>query len=420
VHATDAANVLGPYFEDQKPAPNIVLIISESLSSSFSGSAMGLPGSITPFTDHLAKNGLSWSRFFSNAERSYGVLPNILASLPAGIGERGFINMDRTYPTVKNYPTHYGLIQLLKNNGYETNYFYGGWGQYDHIEQYLKENGIDNFIDWTDFDTEKYALVKGSWGYNDKDLFSQSIDFLASSKNDTPFLAVYQTLSLHTPFNLAEEEYYTDSLINHKLGGLDLLRDDLQDIPDEVLSCILFADDALHELLDAYSERDDYENTIFIITGDHSIDLNLVPHNFENFHVPLVIYSPLLDSTSEFKGACSHIDLLPSLASLLEQNFGLNIPKKNHWIGEGLDTSSTPQFQRMIPLNLRSLEMPNFVYNDCMLYAGEAMRLDSNLLLAQEPDATKIERLVRLYKDYLLLNLYVCSEDKIWKNEITP
>lgn len=118
-------NVLGRFFKVKDEKPNIVIVISESLSASFSGSNLSLKKSLTPFTDSLGAKGLSWNNFFSNAERSYGVLPNLLASLPSGTAVKGFINMPQDKHSDLRFPKHNSLIKILNNNNYNTSYFYG-------------------------------------------------------------------------------------------------------------------------------------------------------------------------------------------------------------------------------------------------------------------------------------------------------
>lgn len=413
LHDEETENVLGPFFISSESRPNIVLVVSESLSSSFSGEALGLKQSLTPFTDSLAQEGLHWSRFFSNEDRSFAAMPNILASLPSGIGARGFINMKAKANSVKNYPKHDNLIQILNKSGYQTNYFYGGWGQFDNTETYLKEMGIDFFLSDENFDSEKYTKVDNGWGYNDKDLFRQSLDILEQQSDSDPFLNIYQTISVHSPFDLSEPEYYDRSYLNSKLKELDLEAEDVQNIRDEILSSIFFADDALKLLIEKMSSLPDFENTIFIITGDHSLNLNLTDHSFENFHIPLIIWSPLLKKQATFRGACSHLDILPSLLALLEGNFSMEGSQQKHWIGQGLDTSMKNRFNRMIPLKLSSLEVPSFVHGNLVLFSGKAMLLDSSLSLTSAYNSQDIELINSLYESYRSVNSYVCSHDLI-------
>jgi phosphoglycerol transferase MdoB-like AlkP superfamily enzyme len=198
---------------------------------------------------------------------------------------------------------------------------------------------------------------------------------------------------------------------------LGISKEDVASIPNDILSSIFFSDDALSTFFKEYSKRDDFKNTIFIITGDHAIDLNLTDNALENFHVPLIIYSPLLIKASNFRGACSHIDILPSLAVLLKQNYGLDVASKIHWIGKGLDTSSSKVFDRIIPLKLTSIEMPNFIYNNNVLLNNKVMKLNAHLLLTEELSINNKNKINELYENYKLINNYVCSQDRIWYKE---
>ncbi len=413
LHTTPNQNVLGSFFKKDSVAPNVVIVISESMSASFfpehSGDEMK---ALMPFTDSLAREGLYWSNFFSNAERSYGAMPNILSSLPYGDEDRGFMNMKHEYSSLRNYPAHKSLISMLHENGYVSSYFYGGWGGFDNVNTYLKECGIDNFYSDASFDKEVYDNQAESWGYNDKDLFNQSFSLLDSLDSDRPFLNIYQTISLHTPYNLAEENYFEDSFLKKRLESLNIPVRNPKGLRDEVLSTIFFADDALRDFFKRFQLRDGFRNTIFIITGDHGMDLSLGEHVFENFKVPLIIYSPLLTESSEFKGACSHIDILPSLVALLGENFLLQFPPEKHWIGLGLDTSKEFNLQRVVPMKMGSNDLPNMIVNDTLIYANSLWTMNERLELTPAVDSDSC-RARLLYENYMLVNDHVCEMDRI-------
>lgn len=416
IHDEPYENVLGPFFRSSDTPPNVVIVISESLSATFSGAHTAFDHGLTPFTDSLAQNGLHWSMFFSNAMRSNGVLPNILASLPFGVGPRGFINMDFSYPNMRSYPKHSGLIGILGTNGYETNYFYGGWGDFDQVGRYLKEVGIDHFTSKEDFEPWKYSLAQDGWGYNDKDLFRKSFEVMNEFSDDgKPFLNVYQTISFHSPFNMSDAEYYTDEYLATKFRELGFSEDQKPELPSEQISSIFYADDALKLLFDEFKKRDDFDNTIFIITGDHSVDLGLSYHAFENFHVPLIIYSSLLNTSMEFKGACSHLDILPSVVALMKENYGLSVPTEKHWIGRGLDTAKDHRFERMIPLEMSSQDLPNFIWNDTVIFANSCWKIDSRFYL-NRLDVSGENEAETVFDSYKKINAFVCTEDRIWPN----
>lgn len=409
-HVNDQCNELVPFFGSSEKPPNIVIIISESLSSTYAGTSCAIPYALTPRFNELAYHGLTWRSFFSNAERSYGALPNILSSLPPGPGERGFINMD-PISEVQTYPEHNSLVSMLEHNGYTTRFFYGGWCDFDNTATYMKGLGVDVFVCDETFDSGKYPRDSGEWGYNDLDLYRQSMD-IVSQDTSAPFLSVYQTLSVHSPFDLIDPRYRDEKELSDRLQQVGYVNGNNSGVSDEILAAIFFADDALGQLIDAHKQRPDFDRTIFIVTGDHSIDLNLVTHDFENYHVPLVISSPLIEMHENFGGSCSHIDLLPSLAGLLSGRYGLEIDEQQHWIGQGLDTARAPRYDRMIPLKMQSLEMPNFIYKDHVLIADEIFRLNADFTTSQ-PDPARADELKQLFRAYQILNEHTCSSDHI-------
>jgi uncharacterized sulfatase len=419
VHNEAYQNVLGPFFKESVNKPNIVLIISESLSSSFSGKKTSL-GSLTPFTDSLANVGLSWQNFLSNAPRTYGAIPDILASLPLCVNERGFINTQVEYPQHKKYPVHTTIIDLLKQNGYVCNYYYGGWGYFDNVGFYLREKNITHFVCESDFDKTKYRIKNGLttgqiWGYNDKALFNQSLDLFETHTLNKPFLNVFQTISNHSPFNLSEDIYYSDAFLEKRYAALGLSKSLETKIDKKIISSIFFADDALKEYFNRMQTHQEFENTIFIITGDHAIDLNIDSSPLKNYRVPLIVYSPLLKKAQTFSGLCSHIDILPSLLGLLEKNYGLKFPAEKQWIGEGLDTSLIFKAKRNIPLNMLSMDMPNFIYKNYLLQGENIYELDSSLQTSTETNQKKAKEIKNHIHNFYYLNNYVCLKNKIWQ-----
>ena len=418
IHQEVYQNVLGANFISASIMPNVVIIIAESLSSVISGSEAPY-GSLTPFTDSLSNQGLSWQYFLSNAERSFGALPNILASAPPGVEARGFINTTVKYADLKRYPKHLSLVQLLKDNGYTTNYYYGGWGEFDHVSYYLKENKIDHFVSERQFNTSRYHKKKESspnqvWGYADKDLFSQSMDFFAQHCQQGPFLSIYQTISNHSPYNLSDDSYYEESYLNKRLAALSLSPNIQKIIDKNIIASVLYSDDALRDYFSSIAKNPAFNNTIFIITGDHSLGLNTDTSVFKNYWVPLIIYSPLLKHAQRYKGVSSHIDILPSLLALLQQNFNCQFPQRKHWIGAGLDTSTSFHSSNIIPLNLFSLDKPAFIIANHVLYSDNVYRFKNDFTIELETDAEQVKSFAEKVEAFRYLNNYVCRKNKIW------
>lgn len=418
MHDEPYTNVLGSFFvKDSSIRPNIVLIISESLSSSFSGKKCTTPVSLTPYIDSLAQHGLSWNNFLSNAERSHGVITNVLASLPSGIGQRGFVNMSVRLPQGKFYPDHESILEPLSDNEYTSSFYYGGWGNYDRTAFFLESHDINYVAAEDSFNKNVYERKKGpiSWGYNDKDLYSMSQNLHHNRQKKTPFIDIYQTLSLHTPYNLVTAKYESKDYITKRIEQLGIQTREIRNVPTEIIGSILFSDDALKAFMLELQSKKEYKNTIFIITGDHGIDYPVSNRPLEKYHVPLVIFSDLLVRNANFNGCCSHVDIVPSILALLQQNFGMQIPAERHWIGEGLDTSQVFRSVKKIPLAVYNEGLEQYISGNYIKYNDRIVQFDSTLNISEVTNQPTIDKINREFENYLFINEHACRNDKIWK-----
>lgn len=424
LHEAELENVLGQYFQSSDKKPNIVYIVSESLSSSFSGNHTPI-GDLVPFTKSIMDKSLYWDNFYSNAQLSFGVLPNLLASLPFGLTEKGFVNTDLKYESGKQYPHHQSLIGVLNANKYTTAYYYGGSAEFDNVGDFVKNCGVQKYVDEHEFTSIPHGpgipkpADKLRWGYDDKVLFGEGLYSMESYPDSTPHFSLFQTLSLHSPYNMCTPEYYEPEFVEKKLSSLGLTPEDVKEIEPAALSSIFFADDALKEFFEAYQKRPDFENTIFVITGDHAINkLDLTEHPLERYRVPLIIYSPLLTETATFKGSCSHADVLPSMLALLEGNFGLEIPKQIAMVGQGLDVSKEYRNDRTIQLNLHSFQFPVFIHKNHFVYAHEVYRMDDYYHCELENHKVKCKEILDLYQNYKFMNNYAIARDRIYPQPV--
>jgi phosphoglycerol transferase MdoB-like AlkP superfamily enzyme len=409
LHKKGDYNPLGKYFTKKDVKPNIVIIITESLSRSFSGPNAKF-GSLTPFLDSLANEGLYWSNFLSNCERSYGALPNILGSLPYGKTERGIINDSA------DYPKHETLISILKKENYYSRFFYGGWSHFDKMDDFLKYQKIDEIIEKWHFQEQKFNVGKQSWGFNDKFLFEKAFDTMEANEKEK-YISVFFTLNIHTPYNLCEKEYYKDEFLETRLQKLKINPDSAYKNFTEkgIISSILFTDDALRWFFEKYKKRDDFKNTIFIITGDH--DIRVLPINsvLDFYKVPLIIYSPLIIEPARFKSISTHRDILPSLLQLFEQNYNFNFESSNSFIGNGLDTANSIFNNRIIQLNLFNKYYPNIIYNNVLFAQGNTFLIDSLLDIHPIKDSIVQNNILKKYNTISAINKFVTTMDKISK-----
>ncbi len=286
LHKFDNTNVLAPFFNDFKSAPNIVILIVEGLNDDFVHTYHDVH--LMPFIEKLKDESLYWKRCFTLGERSFAVVPLITGSLP--YGEKGFTLLDI-------YPNHYSLVSILKYNGYYTSFFYGQGSWFHHKDMFFRFNNIDLICDNSRFNKKFKKIIVGKdnffWGYNDKDLFNQSlevIDTIAAKKR----LDIYFTGTSHSPYIIADNEHYENQFSNI-IKSLKKNDDVIffKTYKKYVLS-ELFVNDAIEEFINNYKKRPDFENTIFIITGDHPMTEMPRANSLKRYHVPLIIFSPKL------------------------------------------------------------------------------------------------------------------------------
>ena len=106
------------------------------------------------------------------------------------------------------------------------------------------------------------------------------------------------------------------------------------------LVSVLNADDALKQFFENYSKRPDFSKTIFFVTGDHSMPEILLQSKIDRFHVPMMIYSPLLKEPKRFQKTVSHFDIAPSILAYYRKNYNLRTPSTVAWVGRGLAPDS--------------------------------------------------------------------------------
>ncbi|MDL2263001.1 LTA synthase family protein, partial [Bacteroidales bacterium OttesenSCG-928-I21] len=402
-------DVLSPYFYDSDSLPNIVILIVESLGRELSGGGDGNI-SFTPFIDSLAKNGLYWKNCLSTTMRSYGAVPAITGSLPVGLKGFQFGNM----------PKHHSLISILNENNYQTNTFYGGDITFDNIYDYLIEQKIGYMPNFY-YDNNKYKSegLTNRWGLLDNVLFDKSIKILNDSAFSNPIFNLYITLTSHDELTLKDSDrqnYFLEKTKNiiSRLPNKEQSKYNNVDF----ISSMVYVDESIKKFMSDYSKRDDFGNTIFIITGDHASGL-LKTNFLSSFHVPLIIWSPLIKTSAEFLSIVTHNDITPSIASLLQNKYGLNMPDKVHWLSDGLNTS--PDFQAkstLLFLNY-SREISELLYRDYVFVENPQLsdkaiyKINKNLELSHINNHKQLKELSHKFLIFNYVNNYVYHNDRL-------
>jgi phosphoglycerol transferase len=285
--------------------PNIILIILESfVSENCNYLNPHLKEKITPFIDKLSTEGISFTRCFANGTRSAYGIGSILCSWPVLPGKPIITQVEIGF---KNSPATESL-RIFSKLGYDLTFLYGGDANFDNMKGFAMANGFDHVLDWNDgFLANKDDGTM--WGKFDHIMFNKLLD-IANEKGDTPFMINFFTTTNHDPFKVPQS--YESRIPQFETGKEKYIRAKRTMAYDDIVLSEFFKDAKSHDW---------YDNTIFIITADHGLNIHRdIPNHPLNGHIPFIIYSPMIDSPVESNKIVSQIDILPTLLDLMDED----------------------------------------------------------------------------------------------------
>ncbi|HFD1717516.1 TPA: LTA synthase family protein [Enterococcus faecium] len=270
---------------------------------------------VTPFLNSIFQNQatISFDNFFhevgqgktSDAEN---MLETGTFGLPQGslFTELGSDNVFQAAPAI-----------LGQTEGYTSAVFHGNVASFWNRDHVYKNLGYDNFFDRSYFDESDETL---GYGILDKDLFRESAQYLEHLQQ--PFYTKFLSVTNHTP-------YYTDDK-NFDFPSLNTGNSTV----DNYVRTTHYLDQSLEQFFTYLKKSGIYQNSIFVIYGDHfgisntdnkdlASALGKDPDTWDEFdnaqmqRVPLMIHMP-----GYTKGTVNHeyggeIDVLPTLLHLL-------------------------------------------------------------------------------------------------------
>ena len=272
----------------QRPR-NIILISVESLSASYLG-AYGSTQGLTPAMDKLAREGMQFDQVFATGTRTVRGLDALSLGTPPIPGQ-----------AIVRRPNNEHLAtigELLKQQGFSTFFFYGGYGYFDNMNAYFRGNDYQ-IVDRTDFPKET-VMFENIWGVADESLFDNVIRTLdAQPTSEKPFFAHVMTTSNHRPFT------YPDGRIDiASPGGRD--------------GGVKYTDYAIGKFIRDARSKPWFKDTLFVIVADHCASVagkTKLPVN--NYHIPLIFYAPALLKPARYAPVVSQIDIPPTLIDVL-------------------------------------------------------------------------------------------------------
>ena len=252
-----------------------------------------------------------------------------------------------------------------------------------------------------------------SWGYGDKELFRRFFD---TKKNQSgPYISVLLTVSTHSPFKINDQQQYynkfEDRLTELKMD--EAKKQESRNFKDQFAS-ILFTDDAIKGFITQYKQRPDFANTIFIITGDHRMPEIPMTTKIDRYHVPLIIYSPLLKHTSTISSVSTHFDITPSVLMLMHKKYGIQIPRGAQWVGNGLDTAVSFRNFHSYPFKqVKNELLSDFISSDYFINDVNLFRVFKTMDIEPEQNQAKASELTIGLQDFIRRNEMFIKSGKL-------
>lgn len=271
---------------------NVVLIILESFGLEYTGYPHADKKGYTPFLDQLAGQGLSFTNAFANSRRSIEGIGAIVGGIPAMMNEP-FIS--------SQYLTNYfhGIGTLLGKKNYHSSFFHGAANGSMYFDQFMKSAGVQHYYGQNEFPDK--TQTDGTWGIWDENMLLWMGEQLGSFPK--PFFSAVFTLTSHNPFKLPPQYE----------GKFDKGTIDIHE-------SIGYTDYSLKKFFEYAKTQSWYENTLFVITADHTYKVSRPEYDNElgRYRVPLIFFHPKFQWPKVDTGeVVQHIDILPSILDFI-------------------------------------------------------------------------------------------------------
>ena len=191
------------------------------------------------------------------------------------------------------------LAACLRDEGYTTAFFHGAPNGSMGFQAYARSAGFEHYYGMDEYDG--IEAFDGTWAIWDEEFLQYYARTMSHMQQ--PFMTAVFTASSHHPFRVPKQYEGVFPTGTHPIPP-----------------CVGYTDHALREFFAYAQQQDWYENTLFILTADHTNQVSLPEYATAKglFEVPIAFYSPRWNQ-GELRsiGAISQTDIMPSVLAYL-------------------------------------------------------------------------------------------------------
>ncbi|SDX21183.1 LTA synthase family protein [Paenibacillus sp. CF384] len=349
-----------PKYSSIAAGKNLIILQMEALQNFLIG--LSIDGQeITPNMNKLAREHMYFPNFYQQVGQGNTSDAEFVVNTSFYIPPRGAATMaysDKELPS---------LPRLMNQNGYQSATFHTNVVEFWNRIELYKALGFDKYYDQSFFGKEDMVF----FGPSDEVLYKKTAEQLDKlQQSGKPFYAQLISMSSHHPFTIPEAKYKMK--LPERYEGTFV---------GDYIRAQNYADYALGLFVDDLKARGIWDNSVFVMYGDH---LGLPVYSLDNddkklmreiygheygftdmINIPLIISAPGITAPAKLPQVGGQSDIMPTIANLL----GISLADHIHFGQDLLNQTSNILPERYyLPtgsmINDQELFIPGTVYSD--------------------------------------------------------
>lgn len=251
---------------------NVVIIVLESGAQLWIDTLNIVTGDssrkLTPFLDSIAAQSLVCRHMMATGI----VSPNGITAVFCG-----FPSFEPMFHSVSPYNRNLldTPVNLLAGKGYSSKFYFGGAPSSYYVVPSALASGFSEVVTRKEYDDDRD--FDGKWGIFDHAMGDYAARDLSSLPG--PFIAGWFTINAHAPF-IVPDDWQAEGYLSE---------------PKTPQRGIEYTDRALRHFFNVAKTQPWYDNTVFVITGDHgNREMKGTKYDtpYIKYHIPFIVYTP--------------------------------------------------------------------------------------------------------------------------------